>query len=256
VKARRAGMGAFLLLLLLLLLAAGAVACATAPKPKPQMTSDKTPSEEANDPDAAAAAWGGGDGDGGTTLGEGGLAASGGSLMKGDEEGAKALLAQFVAADANHVALTRSLRPTTNDYKALFDAATAPKIESGQSKDWASGKAAVRPKQGQTEVKLVGATGAELAAWTGGAKEFPAGYKKIGKHLVPTVTFFRFKFVEPGKDTGTAYDGLAFVNGHWVISIPPYLALEGKGSGIDEAPAADEPAKPAGKKPKGKKKKK
>ncbi|MBX3230381.1 MAG: hypothetical protein KIT84_03395 [Labilithrix sp.] len=235
----------------------GAVACASAPPPKPPPAAETSASEEPDDPDAAAAAWAHEVLDGGL-LAEGGglLIASGASLMKGDEEEARQLLAQFVAPDADHVALTRSLRPSTNDYKALFDAATAPKIESGQSKDWASGKAAIRPGQGQTEVKIASATGADLAAWTGNAKEFPAGYKKLGKHIAPNATFYRFKFVEPGKDTGTAYDGLAFVNGHWVIAPKPFRALEGKGAGLDEEPAAEEPAKPAGKKPKGKKKKK
>lgn len=243
---------------LLALATAGAIACGPPPKPKPVVKEETTASEQEMDPDASAAAWASGaellDG-GGVAAGEGG-ALLGTSLAKGTEEGAKALLAQFVAADADHVALTRSLKPTTNDYKALFDSETAKKVETGQSKDWASGKAAVRPKQGQTEVKLTSATGADIASWSGNAKEFPAGYKKIGKHLSPTVTFFRFKFVEPGKDTGTAYDGLAYVNGHWVISLHPYLALEGKAMGPDEGSDETPPAKPAGKKPKGKKKKK
>ena len=48
---------------------------------------------------------------------------------KGTEEGAQALLKQFVSPDADHAALTRSLRPTAGDYRAMFDAATAPKVE-------------------------------------------------------------------------------------------------------------------------------
>ena len=47
---------------------------------------------------------------------------------------------------------------------------------------------------------LWGATGAELAEGKGHAKEVPGGYKKIGKHLAATVTFYAFKFVEHGKD--------------------------------------------------------
>jgi hypothetical protein len=236
-------------------LGALAWACGSSPPPKPPMKADEPlASETADDPDASAKAWAHEESDGG------GAAPAAGGASQGNEEGAKALLAQFVAPNADHAALTKSLKPTSADYKALFDEATAPKIESAQAKDWESGKAAIKPGEGQTEVKIAGATGADLAAGKGAAKEFPGGYKKVAKHLTPTVTFFRFKFVKPGEENGTAYDGLAFVNNHWVIAPKPFRALEGKGGGLDEAPGTDDaaPAKKGGKpgkgKPKGKKK--
>jgi len=242
------------LVLLGLALGLAAFACSPAAKPKPALQADQALPSEVDDADASAAAWAHeGDGDGGT--GEGGSALAASGSMQGNEEGAKALISQFVSPTADHAALTRSLKPTSADYKALFDAATAPKIESAQAKDWESGKAVIKPGDGQTEVKIVSATGADLVAWKGAAKEFPGGYRKIAKHLVPTMTFFRFKFTKPGEDTGTAYDGLAFVNGHWVIASKPYRALDGKG-GLDEAAGDDAASKPGKKpKPKGKKKK-
>jgi hypothetical protein len=180
---------------------------------------------------------------------------SGGSLsmLQGNEEGAKAMLAQFVAPNADYLALTRSLRPTKEDYVTMFDAKTASKVEASQAKEWNTNKAVIKPKPGQTEIKVWAATGAELAKGTGNAKEFPAEYKKLGKHLAPALTFFRFKFVEPGKDTGTAYDGLAFVQGHWAIAPKFWKALEGKGAKDDDSDASPPPAKT---KPKGGKKKK
>lgn len=161
-----------------------------------------------------------------------------------DDTGPQTMLKQFVAPGADHAALTRALRPTTADYKALFDASTAPRVEAAQSKEWASSKAVIKPsKAGQTEVKVWPATGAELAGGTGNAKEFPAGYAKIAKHLQPGVTFYRFKFVEPGKDVGTAYDGLAFVNGHWVVTPKPWRALEGKDEPADKPKPKTRPKK-------------
>src|SRR5262245_11452670 len=62
-------------------------------------------------------------------------------VVQGTEEGAQTLLKQFVAPNADHAALTRSLRPTSFDYKALFDATTAVKVEALQAKDWESNKA-------------------------------------------------------------------------------------------------------------------
>ena len=236
-------------------------------KGKP-MVADPTP------PDDTESAWSGDDAGAPSAEGEGSSGSgapaadssdtpSGAAILQGNEDGARALLAQFVAPDADHGAQTRSLRPTSNDYKTLFDAKTAAKIEAAQAKDWDSNKAVIKPKPGQTEVKVWSATGSDLAKGAGNAKEFPDGYKKVAKHLAPSALFFRFKFVEAGKETGTAYDGLAFVNGHWVIAPKPWRAIEGKSGGgmedEDAAPAkAEKPA--AKKKPKagkgGKKKKK
>jgi hypothetical protein len=229
---------------------AGAVyACGSTPPPKPPMQADSPlPSEVEDSPDASAAAWAHDDGDGG--LGEGGglLTNSGGSLASGSEDGAKTLLTQFVAPNADTLALTRSLRPTSADYKALFDSESAPKIETAQAKDWDSGKAEIKPGGGQTEIKIESASGADLVTGKGAAKDFPKDYKKFAKHIVPTATLFRFKFVKPGEDAGTAYDGLAFVNGHWCIVLKPYLALG--------AAATSDDSKTAAKKKPGKKKKK
>ncbi len=166
----------------------------------------------------------------------------------GSADSAHAFLEQFVAPNADYAALTRLLRPTTSDYRALFSPpGTAAKIEASQAKDWDSNKAVIKPKPGQTEIKLWSATGDDLLSGTGNAKEFPAGYGKVAKYLAPAAVYFRFKFVEPGKDTGTAYDGLSWVHGHWVIVPKPWRAFESKH-------ASDDDADPPKKKPKKKKK--
>src|SRR6185295_19847557 len=106
-------------------LAALAWACGPAPAPKPAMKADDPlPSEGADDPDASSKAWAHEDSDGG---------GGGGGSGQGTEEGAKTLLAQFVAPNADHAALTKSLKPSSADYKALFDQETAPKVESAQA---------------------------------------------------------------------------------------------------------------------------
>lgn len=223
------------------------------------MVADPTPSAEVEESSAdVATSEGKGDGERGEArASEPSDKPPSSVILQGNEDGARALLEQFVASNADHLALTRSLRPTSNDYKTLFDAKAAAKIEAAQAKDWDSNRAVIKPKPGQTEIKVWGATGSDIAKGTGNAREFPADYKKVAKHLSPTVLFFRFKFVEPGKDTGTAYDGLAFINGHWVIAPKPWRALEGKTGGMEdeaEKPSAEKPA--AKKKPKGGKRKK
>lgn len=166
----------------------------------------------------------GGDGTGGG----GGAAPSTASYPAG-EAGAKQLLGEFVKPGANVASLSKGLRPTSADYKALYDADTAKKLEEAYAKDWDSGRLVIAPKSGQTEVKLWSATGEELKSGKGNAKEFPGGYKRVAPHINAGQTLYRFKFVEPGKDLGMAFDGLAHVNGHWVIVPKPWRAVKGAG---------------------------
>jgi hypothetical protein len=175
--------------------------------------------------------------DGGTPVAE---------VASGTEDGAKSLLKQFVDPKADHAALSKSLRPNAADYKALFDDAMAAKMEAAYAKEWEAGHLVIKPKnEKQSEIKLWGATGAELAEGKGHAKEFPGGYKKIGKHLSPTVMFYAFEFHERGKHSGMAYDGLAYVNAHWVI-VPKPFHMEGGEDKAEKAEKPDKPEKPNG----------
>ncbi len=219
-----------------LTIAALAIACGGKATP-PAMVADPTSSEA----DAGDNDWSGygTDGGGGAAASEGADAGAGGSASAssetaagGSEESARTLLKQFLDPNADHASLSKSLRPTSADYKAMFDAQTASKIEAAHAKVWDGGKMVIKPKDAkQSEIKLWSATGADLASGGGNASQFPGGYKKIGPHLAPTVTFFAFKFVQPGKESGMAFDGLAFVNGHWVIAPKPWHGLGEDGGG-------------------------
>lgn len=203
-------------------------------KQKPPATSDDT---GANEPDPMEAAFSAAAAEpvadaGAPSAAEEASGESSDAPAAGSEQSARTFLQQFLAKGADHAALSKSLRPTSADYKAMFDTTTAAKIEAAHAKEWDAGKVVIRPKDGkQTEVRVFGATGAELASGGGNASEFPGGYKKIGAHLAPTVTFFAFKFVQPGKMSGMTYDGLAFVNGHWVIAPKPWHGLGEDGGG-------------------------
>lgn len=223
-------------------IAIAALVIACGGKSKPPATSSGGTDTAASGADGGDTDWSGygSDGGGGTSTSEGadggaGTAtapASSDTAAGGSEESARTLLKQFVDPKADHASLSKSLRPTSADYKAMFDASTAPKIEASHAKDWDAGRMVIKPKDAkQSEIKLWGATGAELASGGGNASQFPGGYKKIAPHLAPTVTFYAFKFVQPGKETGMAYDGLAFVNGHWVIAPKPWHGLGDGGGG-------------------------
>ncbi len=135
----------------------------------------------------------------------------------GTADGAKALLTQFLQEGADTAALSAALRPTSEDYATVYVGEAGKKVESAYNPGWDAGKLHIRPKAGQTELLLWGATSEELKSWTGNAAQFPGGYKGLGPHLKPGVTLYRFKFVKPGEKLGMAFDGLTHVNGHWVI---------------------------------------
>jgi hypothetical protein len=140
--------------------------------------------------------------------------------------GAKAVASAFLLPGIDAPTLTKQLRPTSADYKAVFDAATAAKIDGVYSAEWDKGSFVVVARPGQSEVKISSATVADFKAANDKAKDFPSGYAKLASRLVGSSTIYRFRFVEPGQEQGNAYDGLVHVNGHWVLIPKPWRGLD------------------------------
>jgi hypothetical protein len=140
------------------------------------------------------------------------------------EEGAKALLSQFLKPGADLAALSMQLKPTSADYRAVFAAEEmAKRAEQVYGGLWGMvSKRPIGPKPGQTELLLWSATTDELKAGTGNAGKFPGGYKRAAEHLKPGLTVYRWKFVEPGKTLGMAFDGLYNIGGRWVLMPKPW----------------------------------
>ena len=143
----------------------------------------------------------------------------------GTEAGATSLLKEFLKPGADHAALSKQLRPTTADYAAVFDADSTAKVAAVYDPVWEGGKMIVAPNAGQTEVKVFSATSDEMKSWSGNAAEFAGGWKEVAPKLKPGLKIYRFKFVEPGKDLGMAFDGLIYVNGNWRIFPKPWRAF-------------------------------
>lgn len=145
----------------------------------------------------------------------------------GTEEGARQLLTELMKPGADSVKLTLELKPTTADYEAVFATKEmAQKAEAGYGKLWdVISRDPIKPKEGQTELKLWKATTEELKEGKGDAPNFPGGYARAAAHLKPGLTIYRWKFVRPGETLGMAYDGLVFVNGHWVVMPKPWRVV-------------------------------
>ena len=143
----------------------------------------------------------------------------------GTMEGAKALLESFLKPGADLAGMSTALRPTKDDYKALYTDEFAGKLDAMYAPAWDAGALVLKPKDGQTALLLFSATTEDFKAGNAAAGEFPGGYKKIADQMKPGVTLYRFKFVKPGETLGMAFDGLAHVNGHWVIVPKPWRAM-------------------------------
>ncbi len=143
----------------------------------------------------------------------------------GDMDGARQLLTQFLDPDLNKSALTQKLRPTPQDFKTVFKKSAVKSAYQGYETPWNEGKIVVRGRPGQTELMIWSATTEELQQNKGDAAAFPGGYQAVSSHFIPGLRFYRFKFLAPGEALGFAWDGLIFVNGHWVIFPKPWRVL-------------------------------
>lgn len=144
----------------------------------------------------------------------------------GDDTGAKALLERFLKPETDVLALSRALRPKAEDYAAVYTAEIARKMDGLYGPAWDADQIRVAPKPGQTQLLLWGATSEELKAGGGNASKFPGGYARVKDALKAGVRVYRFKFVKPGETIGMAFDGLAHVNGRWVLIPKPWRALK------------------------------
>ena len=140
------------------------------------------------------------------------------------EAGAKAMLSQFLKADADRLKLTMALKPTSADYRAVFASEEdAKKAETAYSALWEMvSKRPISPKPGQTELLLWSATTEQLKERSGNSRKFPGGYGRAASHLKPGLTVYRWKFVKPGKTLGMAFDGLYNIKGRWVFIPKPW----------------------------------
>lgn len=173
-------------------------------------------------------ASGGGSGSSSTASGGGG-AASDSAKYPGTEDGARQLLTD-VRKEGQAAALTAQLKPTTADYKAVFEGDAAAKAEKGYDALWGGGKPVViTADPANTELKLFKATTDEMKSGTSEAlAEFPGGYKQVVAQLKPGLTIYRWKYTKPGNSLGMAYDGLVYVNGHWAWFPKPWRVLGGE----------------------------
>lgn len=137
---------------------------------------------------------------------------------------ARAVLAEFLRPGANCAALTMRLKPTSQDYAALFAAPEmAQRAEEEFNELWEDASLMpVRPLPGQTELELWAATREELLQGKGQSARFPMEYKEAAAVLKPGLRLYAWRFVKPGDKPGPLFDGLYQVNGRWIAMPRPW----------------------------------
>jgi len=142
-------------------------------------------------------------------------------------EGVEQML-QFVlqADEEQQRMLTDSLWPKEADYEAVFFPLYRKKIYRFHKRLRRIADIYIHPLlEDQTEYLLWSATTEELMEYTGAARFFPGGYREFAPYFKPELTFYRFKFVQPGMKLGSAYDVLVYVNGKWRLFHRPWAVM-------------------------------
>lgn len=143
------------------------------------------------------------------------------------ESGVEEILTFVLNADKEElVELTRVLQPEKSEYAAVFTPPFDKRVWRFHRRLRRYSDIIVHPLlRKQTEYLYWSATTEELQNYVGGARNFPGGYREVASYLRPELTFYRFKFVEPGHKLGSAYDVLVYVKGHWRIFHRPWAVL-------------------------------
>ena len=138
---------------------------------------------------------------------------------------AYAILQRFMKPGADRKALTQALRPGRADYAAIFKQPFADKAYRLHAPHWQSGAAEISMEPDQTELVIYPVPGDELREY-GYASHVQGGYEDVAGLMKPGLTLYTWRYREPGRKVGIKYDGLYFVNGHWVWIPKPYRLLK------------------------------
>ena len=143
----------------------------------------------------------------------------------GSEEDATALLERFMEPDADRAALTAELIPGESDIRAVYKGTVADRLIDLYGQLFVPG-IAIGPRPDQERMLVTYTSTGALKAGEPVLDDFPGGYVQAAPHFLVDVPIVRFSFVPADRDLGLAFDGLIFVNGHWVLMPKPWRVLD------------------------------
>ena len=143
----------------------------------------------------------------------------------GSEAQARALLMKFYDPNADLVALTAALFPTEQEVHMVYSDPLASAMVANYAAAFKPGLK-FGPKPEHNDLLVVYATTGQLQRGDDILREFPGGYKDVVQYFKTDVPIVRFKFITKGETLGLAFDGLIYVNDHWVIMPKPWRSLK------------------------------
>ncbi|GAA3229070.1 hypothetical protein GCM10017691_20800 [Pseudonocardia petroleophila] len=144
----------------------------------------------------------------------------------GDAAGGLAQLAdEFLRVRHDLAPLLAKLQAELTDYGEVFTGDTVVAAIRHYDGYWRSPRV-LGPTDRHSAYRLSHVTTEELAAGTGAAPTFPAGYRDVAPRLQPGLTVHRITFHEPGQSLGIDLDALVSVAGRLRLLPTPWLVLD------------------------------
>lgn len=131
-------------------------------------------------------------------------------LMKADQK-AQVFLNGFISSDPSTASvLSQQLRPRGEDWAKVFVPDAVPRFQKYYENMYLLNPIP-HAKPGQSMVRTTAAFSIQLLYKNPLSDRFPGGYKKVGHLFQPESIWISWKFTEPGKRVGMAYDGLVYL---------------------------------------------
>lgn len=137
---------------------------------------------------------------------------------------ARLAVAPFLSTTKDRDELTKALRPRPGDAAKVFLAELGPAVEAAVDRLWESG-VRIGPDSGQTEVSARVAFKQDFDEDAPHTREFAQAYKALADYIQPNRPWVSWTYHEPGKEKGTRYDGLVWIEDHWAFFPKPWRLL-------------------------------
>lgn len=131
-------------------------------------------------------------------------------------------------AKDNEGEVVKALTPRPDDYQKVFVPDAVETARAGYTAARAGRLDLDYPSSEQSELRIYVAPAGMLGHDNELSRHFPGGYRAIAHLLNPHRVWAAWKYVRPSTGSGLAYDGLVFVDDHWVWFPKPYRVLGGQ----------------------------
>jgi Immunity protein 49 len=131
---------------------------------------------------------------------------------------------EAIAHDTTGEAM-QQLIPQDTDFSQVFVGEALEIARRAYRELWSQGLHVQKPTSGQSEIQCYASPAGMLDEPNELSAPFPQGYQAIAPWLNPHRVWVAWKYVQPGEQAGLAFDGLVWVDDHWVWFPKPYRVL-------------------------------